>query len=441
MEKKDKERKVPEGGWGYSVCFGVIITFISGIGHINSFGLIYNDFINETKSTAKSLTTSHGVFSMMLAIGSLILNIISKKISLRISGFIGATTFCIGSFSTIFITNTNQLPITFGVLQGIGFGIMVPVLYSTLNFYFEKKRTTVMSACKAIQGITLMWYPQILKMMIANYGFRGTLLIISAISLHVFPGIAVMKTSFDKLAESRTANLIESGNVKKEENVDLLNREDNVNCTGTKDKTNNSKSWLHQIMALELLKDPFYFNICIGQSLINFSDITFFILHPMLLFQYGYNPAQVATCISIGAAADVVGRCLLTIISSFTSINTRLLFYISSISTFVVRIVILQVKQNIWIISATATLGVLRAWLHVASPLVISNYVLHKDFPSAYSMFMLITGAVNLTLSPLIGLIKDEYQDFVPAFYALSICCLPCVILWPVEYIWRRNSS
>lgn len=42
---------------------------IAGIGHVNSFGLIYNDFINETQSTAKSLTSAHGVFSIMLAIG------------------------------------------------------------------------------------------------------------------------------------------------------------------------------------------------------------------------------------------------------------------------------------------------------------------------------------------------------------------------------------
>lgn len=42
---------------------------IAGIGHVNSFGLIYNDFINETHCTAKSLTSAHGVFAIMLAIG------------------------------------------------------------------------------------------------------------------------------------------------------------------------------------------------------------------------------------------------------------------------------------------------------------------------------------------------------------------------------------
>lgn len=87
----------------------------------------------------------------------------SKIFSLKIGGFIGASIFCLGSFLTIFITNVNQLPYTFGVLQGIGFGIMVPVSYSTLNFYFSRKRTTVMSICKTIQGFVLMWYPQLIE--------------------------------------------------------------------------------------------------------------------------------------------------------------------------------------------------------------------------------------------------------------------------------------
>lgn len=113
-----------------------------------------------------------------------------------------------GSFLTIFISSTNQLPFTFGMLQGIGFGMMVPVCYSTLNHYFVKRRTTVMSLIKAIQGFVLIWYPQLIKIMILNYGFRATLLIISGISLHIFPGMIAMKTNFG--AKKRPASIFKT---------------------------------------------------------------------------------------------------------------------------------------------------------------------------------------------------------------------------------------
>lgn len=130
---------------------------------------------------------------------------IIKKRSLRYGGLLGAFTFSVGSLLTILITNTNQLPLTFGVLQGIGFGMMVPVCYSTLNYYYVKRRTQVMSVIKALQGFILMWYPQLIKLFMTEYGFRGTLLIISGISLHGVPGMAVMRSK--PLRNFRTASI------------------------------------------------------------------------------------------------------------------------------------------------------------------------------------------------------------------------------------------
>lgn len=51
-----------------------------------------------------------------------------------------------------------------------------------------------MSLIKAIQGIILIWYPQLIKLILTFYGFRETLLIITGISLHSFPGMFAMVT-------------------------------------------------------------------------------------------------------------------------------------------------------------------------------------------------------------------------------------------------------
>lgn len=119
----------------------------------------------------------------------------AKKYSLRSVGFIGALFTSLGAFLTVFINNTNQIPLTFGILQGIGFGIIAPVCYSTFNCYFTKDRTRAMSLIKAIQGIILVCYPQILKILLSYYGFRSTLLIITGVALHTFPGIAIMNAN------------------------------------------------------------------------------------------------------------------------------------------------------------------------------------------------------------------------------------------------------
>lgn len=215
-----------------------------------------------------------------------------------------------------------------------------------------------------------------------------------------------------------------------------LNADKNLNPDVHQQITPQKNLWtkLLEILHVKILKDFVYCNICVGQSFVNFSDLTMFMLHPMLLFQYGYDKSEVATCISIGAGADVAGRFALAMFSSIITCNTRLLFYMATFFTFVARLALLQVRDFVWVAVVTAVLGVLRAWLHVASPLVIASHVSHEDFPGAYALFMLSTGLVNVICGPLIGLLKDVYEDYVPAFYALTLCCVPCLLFWPIEY-------
>lgn len=134
---------------------------------------------------------------------------ITKRCSLRSGGLIGAIIMSTGSFVTVFISSTSQLPFTFGVLQGVGFGMIVPVCYSTFNHYFVRKRTQVMSLIKATQGTILIFYPQLIKVFLSRYGFRSTLLLISGISLHIFPGVIAMNT-FTERNKNRTASIFMS---------------------------------------------------------------------------------------------------------------------------------------------------------------------------------------------------------------------------------------
>ncbi|GBP49550.1 hypothetical protein EVAR_45614_1 [Eumeta japonica] len=188
------------------------------------------------------------------------------------------------------------------------------------------------------------------------------------------------------------------------EKSDLLKvNEEETNRKDTHDKIKNEKYSILEILNLKVLKDPVFCNICFCQAFVNFSDLMFFVLQPMLLFQYSYSTTQVATCISVGAGADLAGRCILAVISTAVSVDTRLLFYASTLLTMFLRLVMLQIHQFMWMALATGALGVLRSWLHIASPLIISSYVRHEDFPGAYALYMLAAGLVYVTFGPIMG--------------------------------------
>jgi hypothetical protein len=96
----------------------------------------------------------------------------------------GSLIFFTGSFVSAFANSTFVLAFAFGLLQGIGIGLMVPAALTSFNHYFCRRRTFAMGVAQVIAGIGSMILPIILQKFIEEYGFRGTQAIISAISLH-----------------------------------------------------------------------------------------------------------------------------------------------------------------------------------------------------------------------------------------------------------------
>lgn len=59
---------------------------------------------------------------------------------------------------------------------------------------------------------------------------------------------------------------------------------------------------------LRLFADPTYVNIMLGMSLAICAELNFSILLPFMLIELGYSTAQLASCLSTVAGADIVSR-------------------------------------------------------------------------------------------------------------------------------------
>ncbi|KAL4716902.1 hypothetical protein ACJJTC_012713 [Scirpophaga incertulas] len=183
----------PEGGWGYLVCVGLSLIFIAGTAHQAVFGFIYQQFFDDLGVGTGAVTVVFGVFQVTLAVAGFSANIALKRLSLRQVGLIGSIIYTLASFFAIFVVSTTQLIITNGFLQGLGLGLLIPVSYTSFNSYFTQKKVLYLSLCKASIGLITMVYPIFVKFTMTEFGFRGTLAIICAISAHSIFGAVVMQ--------------------------------------------------------------------------------------------------------------------------------------------------------------------------------------------------------------------------------------------------------
>lgn len=82
--------------------------------------------------------------------------------------------------------------ITYGLMQGIGMGLVMPVAFGKFNQYFTNRRVTIMSLTQAFAGVLAMGYPLFVAYLKETYGFRGGVAVIAAVNAHVIFAMLVM---------------------------------------------------------------------------------------------------------------------------------------------------------------------------------------------------------------------------------------------------------
>lgn len=269
----------------------------------------------------------------------------------------------------IFVTSTLDLIFAFSLIQGIGFGLIVPTSYTKFNDYFVKKRIMWMSFSQSLIGLGSMFYPVLMQKLLEWYGFRGCLMVLAAINSHAVLGMLLMQpvewhmrvvtcedeemqrldntkaksekppeemrtpstnTESDKnhlsvsasnlnqrklssvqmmdKISSRCSSITSLGNwsgpmVVSDASPEMLNiigsrRPSTVASVKSHKTIEVAKETLSKWQAivnfldLTLLKKPIYVNIVLGISFALYSDIAFFTLQPLYLFELGFNKVQ-----------------------------------------------------------------------------------------------------------------------------------------------------
>nr|XP_040227024.2 monocarboxylate transporter 7 [Anopheles coluzzii] len=472
-------RVPPEGGWGLLVGVGMAMMFVVTLGSLPSFGLMFGDFLTDLGEETSAIALITSCFFSALSFAGLFTNTLMKKTSCRTVGLIGAVSYIIGSMMTIFVRSTNELLISFAVFQGAGFGLMIPVSYTTFNAYFVEKRVVMMSVAQTLIGLGTMFYPIFIQRSMDAFGFRGCMAVLAAINSHTLLAMLVMHPvqwhmrrvplEYDPVPTSAPVAVAASdekppkteddfqelpaGQGLSQRNAKLRGSRRASSIPGlgnwsgpvvvsdsTERDTKPATKWqiLVDFLDLTLLKDPIYVNIVLGISFALYSDLAFFTLQPMYLFMLAFSKTDVSLIIAIGAGADLISRIFLAISSTCLNIKARYVYLAGALFTIVARFAFLCVFDFYGMAIVTAIMGFLRTWIHVPLPLVFSEYLPQERFPSGYGLFMFLQGNITFAIGPIVGYIRDVTGSYNVSFHVLTLVMALCVIPWFFEICYIR---
>lgn len=204
--REKRKFQPPDGGWGWVVCAISCWTNGAVFGIINTFGLIYNQMLNdpelvnpENKDDISFKTAWVGAVTIgAVFFFSPISSILVDRFGLRQTAFVGSLMAFVGMLSSSFIKQIELLYLTYGLLMGVGSSLVYTPSLVILGHYFKAKFGLVNGIVTVGSSIFTIGLIYAIKYMLPAITLSHTLQVLSGMYFFIIIGCLAWKPLLDQ---------------------------------------------------------------------------------------------------------------------------------------------------------------------------------------------------------------------------------------------------
>nr|CAD7196292.1 unnamed protein product [Timema douglasi] len=462
---------------------------------ISLFGLLFGDTLEHMGYGTTGAAVITTVMTAVTNFSGLVTGPIIRRYSYRKAAVVGGLLTASGMILTCEVTSIWHMIFSYGVLAGLGLGFLAPCTFVAVNTYFTTRKGRAVGLSLAGTGLGQMVMPHAVRLLLEEYGFRGTVLFIGGLSLHALVGAALFQpvewhmkvrevdtegsdqallpaedkpsltkvTSNPKLRRNvsslslASVCSVELGDVivdKEETKPDQNTQYGSANYTIDKE-ANPEKPDKKQpgafascmarivdMMDLDLLSDPVFVNIVVGLAVVYTAGINFSMIYPFYLhMDVGMTLTDTATCMSVLAAFDILSRLIVPQITDRLNVGSRITYLVAAVLLAASRSALATTKDFKIILLSLAFCGFVRGVTVVNLNLSISEYCSNDKLPAALGINMVIKGVFILAFGPLLGFLRDETGSFPLCIHIQSVMILVPMIFWVLEMVILRSRK
>ncbi|KAK6624792.1 hypothetical protein RUM44_011652 [Polyplax serrata] len=431
--KKEK----PDGGWGWVVVLGVAISNMTTQALISVFGLLFIQRLSELDIATGGASVVMGVQTTTLNLSGLAIGPLMKRFSCRQTAAVGSFLVVGGLLLTTFADSISKFIFTYSVFTGCGMGLLSPTTFVVINTYFSKRRGRAVGLAFTGTGIGQMFLPFLVDYLQKEYGFNGTLLILSGLALHAFVGALLYRPVKQQMSDVSSNGPPEEY---KPETVDSTEYSEITNY----DYTSTKKScFLTKLMGptnVELLFDTRFIPLIMGLAFVYIANTSFSMLLPFYLESAEYSRPRIALCMSVLSGADILGRLVVPVFTDSLKIRSKTVFFVGSAMSAIARSVLVSQNTYEGILIMASVTGFVRASIICNFNLSISDHVAPDKLPSALGLHMLFRGLGIMIFAPLVGFLRDYTKSYTFCIHVLSVVFLILPFLvWLLNFIFSKR--
>ncbi|XP_030748055.1 monocarboxylate transporter 12-like [Sitophilus oryzae] len=461
----------PDGGWGWMVVLGAALINMVNQALFSVFGLIFGETLKDMAGGhATGITLVMAVSVCVTNFSGLLVGPMMKRgISVRTITIFGVLCVGAGMILSSFATGIWHIVISYGIFTGLGLGLVASSTFLAISEYFTTRKSTAVGLSMAGTSTGQMVMPIVVGLLLKNFEFSGTTLILGCISCCGMIGAFFFKPMFcckkleNEEIESGKYDLNSNTNLneppekrqdeRKGESQTLLEKEgkvkqnnvaDNVVVISKESLNEERHSCFKKIIQtwdLHLLKDFRFVHMSLGLGLAYVSSISFSTFFPMFLQdEVRFDMWQTTTCMTILSAADIVGRMTISEICRKLNLGNRSQFMLGAILLAIARSVLVSSTTYKMVIIVSGIVGYVRAVTVINQNLVISEYIPKNELPSAVGLNMFVKGFFVMAVGEPLGMLKDAF-DYDTCIHLLDIILVCIVISWSIEIlIYKRRN-
>ncbi|XP_062591881.1 monocarboxylate transporter 12-like [Saccostrea cucullata] len=404
-------------GYSWVVLTACCCINMLAFGLLKSYGMLLVELLKVYDGGAGTTAMVGSVTSLVMSFIGLFGCTLGEMTTFRKVLLLGGIFQASGLFLSVFVDRLHVMFLTYTVITGIGYGLLISPCATVLNFYFEKRRALASGLLNSASGVGMFIFQYLYGSLFDEYGLKGCLLIISGIVLN----------------NCVAGSLIRQPQQLKEPNVSLIKTPDlnPINaCVIFFRKVFKSRFKLFRNL-------PFALE-CASLALAQIGYASHFFLYPAFVKGRGFDDTSVVIAMVILSSLEVVCKIILGALADHISPTV-----LHSIVMLVggVAAVVVTFTEKLWLLYAYAAItGALPGTFFVFMPPILVRSCGLKNLGASLST-VIVTGALLLAISvPGLGLMADITGNWNLSFRVIGAILFTSGLLMVVDEVKRSNE-
>ncbi|XP_051275963.1 monocarboxylate transporter 9-like isoform X1 [Dicentrarchus labrax] len=449
-----------DGGWGWAVVACSFLALLLGYGSPQSVGVLYPEWL---LAFGEGKATTAWVGSLVVGVGLIVGPICSVCVvnfgARPVTVFSGVMVAG-GLMLSAFAPNVPFLIFSFGIVVGVGVGLLYTATLTITCLYFEKKRGLALGIVTTGTSVGGFLYSALQSELIERFGLDGCLLVVGALALNVVACAGPMRPlTPPKYYLKQRAAILER---RLQEEEEKPSAKDPVIAMETRGRSLFSCSAFVRMIKMKMRR----YSQCLSSMLSVLQDrVLMALCVSLFLFSVGNFPPQIfledlarssgmtegvasISLVSLNAIGAGVGKLGLGVMADVPRVDSVLL-YALTVGVGGLGVLLIPLASSYLDLQVlSVVLGFLSGnWTLI--PYVTSQVVGVEKLAEAHGILMFFGGA-GLTLGPPVPLIGscvsagcfyDFTQSYNVAFYLSGGCMMVgSVVLFLVAVLPRTDT-